>query len=392
MKRSRAFILSEQLLAILLQAGFILVLCMSFYLLTTFYAQSQQIMTARNHAERVISFVDNKIRYAGLGLWRCGSPKVIWSRLDKIEMLRLNTSKNKAYKLPISLKWVKDGVYKNTYDIPIKDAAQREGDMLTLLYAQKDLSTLEDSEVISAFQSATQLIPETYSSGAYAGNVKGTLPLLDASTTNLQRITESKLFKFRTSNIEKNIKKYAVMESLGFPMCLNVYVKSGNIHRNLPVCIFNVPEEESNNIVVPAGGELMGLNCMQMFVHGTDGVDEGRQFAYRELQEGGAAWDKTYNQEKNILDIYMKRDKDNNTFTLWVLATGGYDANLNNPRPETWPDNANPRLSTYDSDKIQTAKDAKEAWDNSDYRHHIVYVSRASWKLNNLEKFNWGDD
>lgn len=380
MKRSRAFILSEQLLAILLQAGFILVLCMSFYLLTTFYAQSQQIMTARNHAERVISFVDNKIRYAGLGLWRCGSPEIICKRLDKINMLRLSTSTNRAHKLPIALKWLKDG----KEVIPLKDAAQREGDMLTLLYAQRDLSS-GSGEVISAFSESRNLEWKSSSSANYLEAANITLLDQDNGRNN---IVNNSIFNFK-DNDEKDIRGYALMESVGLPMYLQGISEKWI---TLWVYVPDLTSSPSEEIIVPAGGELMGLNCMQMFVHGTDGVDEGRQFAYRELQEGGAAWDKTYNQEKNILDIYMKRDKDNNTFTLWVLATGGYDANLNNPRPETWPDNANPRLSTYDSDKIQTAKDAKEAWDNSDYRHHIVYVSRASWKLNNLEKFNWGDD
>ncbi|MBR4196741.1 MAG: hypothetical protein IKQ95_08535 [Synergistaceae bacterium] len=368
MKRSRAFILTEQLMTMLLQAGFILVLCMSFYMLTTFYTQTQQIMTARNHAERVISFVDNKIRYAGLGLWRCGNSETIAASLSKINMLSWTHYASHGYKLPVSLKWGINGTNKD--DMPLQSDNQAKGDVLTLLYAQRDLSAGGDYEVISAFKSATTLTPYKYSNGAYAGFVYGTAPLLDNSSKNINLLNKSSLFKLGGS--EGNIKSYAVMESFGYP----IHLYGSAISAGLTIRVYGVPESESTNIILPSAGELMGLDCMQMFVHGTD-EGEGRQFAYRELQEGGSAWDKTYNQEKGILDIYMERDKDSNTFTLWVLATGGYDESLNNKRPETWPKDAHPTESEWGTG------------DYSTYSHHIVYVSRASWKLNNLEGFSW---
>ena len=150
--------------------------------------------------------------------------------------------------------------------------------------------------------------------------------------------------------------------------------------------MYSLTNPYSEDITIPAAGELMGLNCMQMFVHTHEGE---RQFAFRELQSDGesgegANWEnKKYNQEKGILDIYMEVDRSTNIFTLWVLASGGYDASLNNPRPETWPKEANPRGNTDE--------EAKEAWLNhSEYPHHIVYVSRASWKLNNIpQNFTW---
>ena len=71
MKRSRAFILSEILMTMILQAGFILTLFGAFYLMMEFYTKTQAVLTARDHAERVIQFMDDKIRAAGLGLWAC---------------------------------------------------------------------------------------------------------------------------------------------------------------------------------------------------------------------------------------------------------------------------------------------------------------------------------
>ncbi|MBR0279913.1 MAG: hypothetical protein IJQ75_08060, partial [Synergistaceae bacterium] len=116
MKRSRAFILAEQLMTIMLQAGFILVLCASFYQVISFYTRTQQVLTARNHAERVISFMDDKIRNAGLGLWRCGNSEAIRAKLTNIAQLATNDTK--GYKLPVSLKWLKDGLSTNTDKVP----------------------------------------------------------------------------------------------------------------------------------------------------------------------------------------------------------------------------------------------------------------------------------
>ena len=139
----------------------------------------------------------------------------------------------------------------------------------------------------------------------------------------------------------------------------------------------------NEDITVPAGGDLMNMIYMQMFVHGDDTKSDMRQFAFRELTASGTGWDKTYNQEKGILDIYMELDTDINTFTLWVLATGGYDEGSDpTPRPESWPKEAIPSATTDQG--------AKDAWRASDYCHHTVYVSRATWKLNNITSyFTW---
>lgn len=374
MKRSRAFILTEQLMTMLLQAGFILVLCMSFYMLTTFYAQTQQIMTARNHAERVISFVDNKIRYAGLGLWRCGNSETIAASLSNINMLSWTHSTSHGYRLPVSLKWYSTGTYTDA-DIPLKteNDNQKYGNVLTLLYAQRDLS-VGGSEVISTVAQGKTLEYARNYSGTEIKTIKeGIITLIDNNADNLK--TLKKNFDISSSYSEGNIKRYAVAEAVGVPIHLFEFPAKNNPAQSVKMRVY-LEETDTQDITIPNASELMYLNCMQMFVHGID-AGEGRQFAYRELQASGNAWDNTYNQEKGILDIYMERDKDSNTFTLWVLATGGYDESLNNKRPETWPDNAHPTVSEWGTG------------DYSTYPHHIVYVSRASWKLNNLEGFSW---
>lgn len=366
MKRSRAFILSEQLMTIMLQASFILVLCASFYQLISFYTRTQQVLTARNHAERVISFMDDKIRNAGLGLWRCKTFSAVRKKLEGIDMLNIDnttTYQNHGYKLPLSLKWYKDGLETDKRDWPSLSVSQNSGDVLTVLYAKRNPTT-DAKEAITAFKEAQTLVNN-------ANNGKATLQLLDKNSSNPAKVQSL----FGASGSNSNIKNYAVMESLGVPMYIYVFPTGGNVE----VTVYGL--ESSETITVPAAGDLMTINCMQMFVQDkNDG--QGRQFAFRELTDGGYWESKEYNQEKGILDIYMEVDRMHNIFTLWVLATGGYDASMNNPRPDSWPKEANP--AGNDDDK------AKEAWLASEYCHHIVYVSRASWKLNNIPQgFTW---
>lgn len=378
MKRSRAFILAEILMTIMLQAGFILTLCTSFYLLLSFYSKTQQVLVARNHAERVISFMDDKIRHAGLGLWKCKTPEKIGTRLGNISMLSWISNGNKGYKLPISLKWHRDGVPYNVEDIPLKSVDQNSGDVLTVLYAQRDLSTGKDYEIISAFSAPVSLEPEPYN--ATRLTTKKNVPLLDSSSASLLKNNPT----FSIGGGEGNIKSYAVMEGVGVPMYLQSLPTSGANKEKLTVKVFK-DSTENLDIILPPGGELLGLECMQMFVdHRITG--EGGQLVYRTLKSDGTGWDKNYNQEKGILDLYMKLDTKNKTFTLWVLATGGYDADakLTLHRPDAWPKEANPQGSSDD--------EAQEEWLNSDYCHHIVYVSRKSWKLNNIPSDSSGTD
>ena len=366
-------------MTIMLQAGFILVLCASFYQVISFYTRTQQVLTARNHAERVISFMDDKIRNAGLGLWRCKSSSDIRGKFNNINMLSTRSNNpNQGYNLPVALqkgfrhknnqeKEVSPSDAKTVDYIPLLSSAQDRGDVVTLLYAQRDLSSGYDYEVITAFKEAKQLTPEKDGAGFYNYSIlKNNFELLDKESFG--KIT-------RISN-KVDIKSYAVIEGLGIPLYFQKDAKT----KNITVYVYGMTKAESRDITIPAAGELLALNCMQMFVHKHEGE---RQFAYRELNDKGTEWKTNYNQEKGILDIYMEVDRDKNIFTLWVLATGGYDASMNNPRPDTWPEKAEPTAGNW-------GKKVNDIRDYTDYPHHIVYVSRATWKLNNIPpNFGW---
>lgn len=362
MKRSRAFILSEQLMTIMLQAGFILVLCASFYQVMSFYTRTQQVLTARNHAERVISFMDDKIRNAGLGLWGCGNS--CESVRNALEPFTGSKKPLNNFRLPIAV--TSDATHTKPQILKDNNKVQY-GSYLTLLYGDRDL---DDSRILIVTQEEQSVLE--------SGKYRSTLSLLDGShsdfvSANLQLV--KKLF-LNSEAKESNIERYAVTEATGVPMYIHEMPENGSTKGQIKVYTYGSP------LKLAAASELIPLKCMQMFVHDKkDG--QGRQFAFRELVEGGTGWNETYNQEKGILDIYMELDTEKYTFTLWVLATGGYDASMNNPRPDTWPEQAQPTAA-------QWGKKINNNQDYTYYPHHIVYVSRATWKLNNIPQgFTW---
>ena len=371
MKRSRAFILSEQLMTIMLQAGFILVLCASFYQVISFYTRTQQVLTALNHAERVISFMDDKIRNAGLGLWGCGN-----SYASVRNALKPFTDSGKPlnkFRLPIAL--TSDATHTTLQTLAGNDKIQY-GSCLTLLYGDRDSS--ENTILIVTQVGESEKVSE--------GKYRSTLLLLDGGHTEFQSDNTTlvkELFNVNNSlsdaNVqqqEKNIEHYAVTEATGVPMYIYKVYESGSSTRGkVEVYTYGSP------LKLVTASELIPLKCMQMFVQGKDNGDEGRQFAFCKINENSGNWGAQYNQEKGILEIYMELDTEKYTFTLWVLATGGYDASMNNPRPDTWPTEAHPTATEWTDDKNNNYKD---------YKHHIVYVSRATWKLNNIPQgFTW---
>lgn len=388
MRRSRAFVLSELLMTMLLQAGFILVLCTSFYLLTSFYTKTQQVLTARNHAERVIQFMDDKIRGAGLGLWRCSDSAEIRTRLYPIEKLKtkqqLLTDPKTGYKLPVSLSWIKENGGLDAMPETSYTAEKFAGDVLVLLYAQRDYSSTgsggiynSNNEVIMTFSKESDFDP---------ANGTAIIKNLDDDQKSLF-FANCEITKDMTNitRSNKNLKRWAVVESIGVPF----YVPQITEYPKINIKFYGTSSYPlTDEIKIPDAGEMMYLKCIQIFVH--KHPDDGdRQLAFRELNKDGDTWfpPNGYNQEKGILDIYMELDTTNHVFTLYVLASGGEDSTVSNQRPAIWPNKANPIPKNKNNDDEISDDEAKKAWLDSDYCHHVIYVARKSWKLNNLEHF-----
>ena len=389
MKRLRAFILSEILMTMMLQAGFILTLFGAFYLMMEFYTKTQAVLTARDHAERVIQFMDDKIRAAGLGLWACTddvdgdgekepNSATIRGRLSVIPKLQTSrmfqSNPNEGYKLPVAIWWFDE---EGVNGVPKLSNGQDKGNILVLLYAEPHIAEKKEEELVMLFSKKDDFRLTT--EGNYTKG-QATITMIDDDSGSKSLFTSK--HKFHITQSEKNIGRWAVSEAMGVPF----YIPSIGNYPDIGIFFYGrdavstyaiKAEHLPETLNIPDAGELMYLKCMQMFVHdNNDG--QGRQFAFRELNVKGDTWLPTngYNQEKNILDIYMELDTSTNIFTLYVLAQGGYDSSYDpeaNPptksKPASWPENA--------------------SW-NDDYLKYVLYVSRASWKLNNIpEDFSW---
>lgn len=374
MKRSRAFVLVELLTTMLLQAGFILVMCASFYMLASFYSKTQQLLTARDHADRVILFFEDKIIHAGLGLWKCENPSQIRKRMKKI--IPNGRSALASKRLPVHL----ENLEKNSGKIYY-------GDSVILLYAERDISSsnimfVNTSEEKGIFSAETKN-GDTYSASLTVDNLDTSM---NWDETNFETTTND------ISDIYPNIRSWAVAESVGFPFCVKLQQNTDDIYTYRDTAInSNNSNPPINNPSIPPATELLYLRCIQMFVQGKTTDTGGRQFAFCELKDDplkdDPMWGAKYNQEEGVLEIYMELDTTTNIFTLWVMGTGGYDQTINNPRPANWPNRAAPLLNNNTN---QNSTQAAQAWNNAGYNHHIVYVSRASWKLNNIpDGFNW---
>ena len=332
-----------------------------------------QVLTARNRAVRVIQFVDDKVRHTGLGLWQCEGANDIRSHLNTIPMLHGDAQY--AYNLPVSI-IENDGTMAETL-IPTKDTdtnTQKEGNVLTLLYAERETNKVtvggEEREFVLTFVKKNAL---SLASDKKSANITVTV-LEDDNKSNFTSSTKGVSF-FRLLDSSKkgnyNLKRWGVAEAIGLPF----FVKSIN-YPNMEILFYDdvsLPE-----IAIPDGSEALYLRCLQMYVR-SDGDD--RQFVWRELTEDGNAWmevgEEDYGlQEDNILEIYAKLDTSTNILTLHVLASGGKNTDSDTPRPDAWPKEAEP--------KGGSDEDAKEKWLESDYKDHVVYVARKSWKLNNL--------
>lgn len=358
MKRSRAFVLVELLTTMLLQAGFILVMCASFYMLASFYSKTQQLLTARDHADRVILFFEDKIIHAGLGLWKCENPSQIRKRMKKIIP---SGSALASKRLPVHLEKNSGKIY--------------YGDSVILLYAERDISSsnimfVNTSEEKGIFSAETKN-GDTYSASLIVDNLDTSM---NWDETNFETTTND------ISDIYPNIRSWAVAESVGFPFCVKLQQNTDDIYTYRDTATnSNNSNPPINNPSIPPATELLYLRCIQMFVQGKTTDTGGRQFAFCELKDD-PMWGAKYNQEEGVLEIYMELDTDTNIFTLWVMGTGGFDMTINNPRPANWPENAHPTQAEW-TNTTGTYKD---------YKHNIVYVSRASWKLNNIpDGFDW---
>lgn len=348
MKRSKAFILVEILTGMVLQAGFIIVLCTSFYLMLSFYTRTQQTLSARQKGEKVIAYIDARIKNADLGLRKCDNSSEIRDALSQIDALcKDNSGKIQEFTLPVTV------ISLDNWKFNRDDRLTKiKGNKLILLYT--DTNPGKNSSNGKELNLTIRTIESPDKSG-YNCSVD-----IKTTTNELCLIIKDDLtYASDFNSYETSLKGYTVMAGTGFPLYLKKSDPTGKdkTKKGKFTLTYKVSSSHSSVPVYP-GDKLMYLRYERFFV-------ENQSFKFQEFS--GASWGNITPSEDGILEMYFELDTSTNILDMYVLASGGINDSKTTQKPAAWPG----------------------TW-KSEYANYIVYMSCASWKLKNLpDGFNW---
>ena len=343
MKR-KAFILTEILTGMLLQTLFALTLCGAFYLILTFSTSTQQILAAHDQGQMVISYIDNRIRNAGVGLHNCGTPAGVAAAFNVEYNMTALVVDHKPLPLPIAItSQIADK------EVISSDDKVYEGNILVLLHAHKDNKYQETDEelIVLGVHDTSPDLPTTLEMNS-SQDFKF-IADVNKTQTNFN-------FSWPNTGKYKNIKSWAVMEASGVP----VRVKLKDSETDLKN--FQMIARYTPATIYPMT-ELLNLECQKLYVR-EDTPENGRSFVFGNLESNGSSW-KEYYHTKGILELYMTLDTKANPpiFDLKVLVSEGKNSSGEiTERPSNWP----------------------AAYWKPEFAQHKVHVSQASWKLYNL--------
>lgn len=377
MRHSRGFTLVEVMTAMAVYGIFLSMLGATFYALLTFGTRSQQVLVAREHGRRVIEYVDRRIRSAGLGLHELKSSEEVRGAMN-----RLTTDKetpngplyqSNPLRLPVAVLWNdKDSLENSDFNVKPKISNDIQcGNILTILYAERETTTWE---TVGGKDYAVSLTIIPYITSGDDTIKLNTLSVSKDEKISLIFLAHNDYFnqydktfarsERAASSVAWDIKNWAVLRASGIPVRVikdkdnndKVYIQS-SFHSDHPIKEFDIC----------AGDELLYLNCERIFAE----KDNEDRFRNLKVQKLSNKWGDQDPLESGILEIYAELDIRTNILTLWVLSTGGKDTVIHERSTlKDWPSTAR--------------------WQDDKYKYDVLYVSRASWKLNNLcEGFDW---
>ena len=96
MRRIKGYILTEIMMSMVLQAILISILGGAFYMLLRFSTTSEHVIASRNAGRYAMSYIEQRIIHAGLGLWGCKTPEDLSAKLSPITSLN-------GYTLPVNI-------------------------------------------------------------------------------------------------------------------------------------------------------------------------------------------------------------------------------------------------------------------------------------------------
>lgn len=433
-------------------------------------------MTARERGQRVINYIDSRVRRAGLGMWKLESSKEIREALVPLTEKKgtdgraLYNSEN-PLTLPVVVTYdYQDNVVLEQKDI-IKAKMKKDednevyyGNVLMLLYAQREMGkdsaklVVQQSGIVVDYDSSnateelTKLINKLDSDDFWKGFFKDRCPnvfyneeglletknslsvyddeyrkkkhydVISSASETLKRYNPdagkqidaiagyrevinyvsgsgytllynylynrdntqhgefdySEFGKKRTNsspnydriNVESyDIRAWGIASGTGKPFTVN---KDDNATNRLSVKIAS----SKSDVTIPDGDELLYLKGVRLFAMNPTDYDKKHGQPLRNLKVqklDGETWGSAEPYQQGILEIYAELHTENsktpNILSVWVLSTGGRD-NMTHEKPADWPEKARWR----------------EEGDNNDYKYFVTYVSKGTWKLNNLHR------
>lgn len=369
----------ELMTAMAVYGIFLAMLSGAFYALLTFGSRSQKVLVARERGRRVIEYVDSRIRNAGLGLHALKSSEEVRDALTPLTSSGNLLYKSPGLKLPVAVMYnYADGTLeKNDEQIAYSSQLVRKstkaedteenrkifiGNILILLYAERN--TNSHVNLIIQIEPETSLDVQSRDVTTSLTDGKGFI-FLDKDNMNYQ-----KTGFIYNSRHKKDIRNWALLRGSGVPFATNKY-KGTDYAEGIKLMT-------NKDAKVYAGDELLYLKCETIYADDpyTTDNDTVRNLKVQKLEnkENPKKWGQVNPTETGILEIYAELNTRTNIFTLWVLSTGGKDS-IVHERPSDWPVTARP-----------TDWNSK----NNFYKYETLYVSKASWKLNNIyEHFNW---
>ncbi|MBQ7068815.1 MAG: hypothetical protein IJM82_06590, partial [Synergistaceae bacterium] len=187
----------------------------------------------------------------------------------------------------------------------------------------------------------------------------------------------------------KYIENWTVLTAAGIPLIITAEKAVSLKNSSTDVYAVSLKNISPNNVIVNAGDEMLYLKCERMFAKYINDQTWVRDFVFQEIADNSEEWGAQRPYQDGILAMYFEIDTDTNTLDFWVLTTGGQDGKIHDV-PASWPEKGK---------EIQFGSGGTK-WNNmctNYFKYHVMYVSYASWKLENIyyegtkqeQRFNW---
>lgn len=320
MKKFKAFTLIEILIALLLSGALSLTLANALRYISLSSQKAARILLARERGERVIAFIEQRILHCAFGLSACKSKTLFQQALGKGTGKYLSVIAQGS-QWPIII--YKDGLS----FVPVSETnGVYKGAAFAVIYAQDAGLDLKISnpniKTLSPGKSVDYI------------RLRG-----DVNSSGLQSSTQY-----------RDIRSWCVFPAVGVPLHID-YIIDGRTFW------LRIAASWPYDINLTPAGSLYKIMADRFFANADIFKFQRLQNYWEELASSG------FPREQGILALYCEWRPANKIFDLYILSSGGAAVFNKNSRPKAWP---------LDAD-----------WQEN-FAEHELCVSKASWKIENL--------